>query len=58
MHNKIDDLWLFLLLGSIGEQFNEGEHICGVVVSIRKSQDRLAVWTKDGHADDAVLSIG
>jgi len=36
MHNKIDDLWLFLLLGSIGEQFNEGEHICGVVVSIRK----------------------
>lgn len=30
----------------IGEQFEESEEICGIVVSVRQRQDKLALWTK------------
>lgn len=30
----------------IGEQFDDAEEICGVVVSVRPRQDKLALWTK------------
>lgn len=37
----------------IGEQFDEAEEICGVVVSVRQRQDKLALWTKNA-ANEAV----
>lgn len=30
----------------IGEQFDEADDICGVVVSVRR-QDKIALWTKN-----------
>lgn len=30
----------------IGEQFEDGEDICGVVASVRQWQDKLSLWTK------------
>lgn len=30
----------------VGEQFDESEDICGVVASVRRSQDKLSLWTK------------
>lgn len=36
----------------IGEQF-DAEEICGVVVSVRQRQDKLALWTKNA-ANEAV----
>lgn len=44
----IDDLWLNLLLATIGETLeddNDGE-IMGVVVNIRKGFYRLGLWTR------------
>jgi translation initiation factor 4E len=34
------------LLACIGEQFTEGDEICGIVVNVRAKQDKLCVWTK------------
>lgn len=30
----------------IGEQFDEGDDICGVVASVRQRQDKISLWTK------------
>lgn len=40
--------WLFLLqvLACIGEQFDEGDEVCGVCVNIRSSKDRIELWSK------------
>ena len=42
----LDTMWLHGVLGSIGEQFDDGEEICGIVVNVRPKQDRISVWTK------------
>lgn len=44
------------VLGSIGEQFDDGEEICGIVVNVRPKQDRISVWTKT--AANEALQVG
>lgn len=34
------------LLGCIGEQFDDGDEICGVVVNVRARGDRICLWTR------------
>jgi translation initiation factor 4E len=34
------------MLACIGEQFPEGDEICGVAVNIRQKGDRIELWTK------------
>ncbi len=34
------------ILACIGEQFPEGDEICGVAVNIRAKGDRIELWTK------------
>ena len=46
------------LLACIGEQFPDANQICGAVVSIRKAQDKIAIWTKDASNQKSVMSIG
>lgn len=41
------------LLAMIGEQFDEGDEICGAVVSVRRSQDKIAIWTKTASNEAA-----
>ena len=44
---KCDEWWLFTVLAVIGETMDaSGDEICGCVVSIRKGQDRIALWLK------------
>jgi len=54
----LDEYWLQSVLTVIGENFDEGDEICGCVVSIRKQQDRLALWTKTADNKEACISIG
>mmetsp|Transcript_16734 Transcript_16734/g.47199 ORF Transcript_16734/g.47199 Transcript_16734/m.47199 type:complete len:256 (+) Transcript_16734:311-1078(+) len=54
----LDKRWLWTILACIGEAFPAADHICGVVVSIRKSQDRLSVWTKFSTEKESVVAIG
>ena len=42
-------LWESLILAVIGEQFNVGKEICGIVCSIRPQEDLISVWTKTAN---------
>lgn len=44
---RCDEWWLYTVLSVIGETTDlKGNQVCGCVVSIRKSQDRIALWLK------------
>jgi len=51
--HELDTRWLYLQLACIGENFTDGDAICGVNVSIRKSGNRLEIWVRD-YKDDEV----
>ena len=42
----------------IGEQFDESDQICGIVVNIRTQQSRIGMWVRDGQNRKAYMSIG
>jgi translation initiation factor 4E len=46
------------VLACIGEQFDEGDEICGIVVNVRPKNNRIAVWTKTASNEAAQISIG
>lgn len=54
----LDAYWLNAILSIIGENFDDGDAICGCVISIRKQQDKLAVWTQDAEDEAAAMRIG
>ncbi|KAG2684887.1 hypothetical protein I3843_10G092800 [Carya illinoinensis] len=55
---KSDTSWLYTLLALIGEQFDNGDEICGAVVNVRARQDKIALWTRNASNEAAQLSIG
>ncbi|XP_044495316.1 eukaryotic translation initiation factor 4E-1-like [Mangifera indica] len=55
---KSDQCWLYTLLALIGEQFDHGDEICGVVVNVRGRQEKIGLWTKNAANEAAQLSIG
>jgi len=55
---EFDDAWTWTLLALIGEFFEDSDHICGVVISPRAKQNRLALWTKDAQNSAVVKRIG
>jgi len=56
--DQLDKMWLWSILACIGENFEDGSEICGIVVSIRKPLDRLALWTKTASNEHIQRSIG
>lgn len=42
-------LWELLVFAVIGEQFNVGKEICGIVCSIRPQEDLISIWTKTAN---------
>mmetsp|Transcript_11916 Transcript_11916/g.22561 ORF Transcript_11916/g.22561 Transcript_11916/m.22561 type:complete len:194 (-) Transcript_11916:277-858(-) len=55
---KCDEWWLFTVLAVIGETMDmSGDEVCGTVVSIRKSQDRVALWLKSCNREPC-MEIG
>ncbi|KAL2913423.1 eukaryotic translation initiation factor 4E [Polyrhizophydium stewartii] len=55
---ELDKYWLHTMLACVGEQFTYGEEITGAVVSIRKAQDRICVWTRHADEREKCLKIG
>jgi len=55
---QLDKMWLWAVLACIGESFEDGTEICGIVVSIRKGLDRLALWTKTATHESLQRSVG
>lgn len=56
--NKLDDCWMFTVLSMIGENMNDDGDICGGVVSVRRSHDRIAVWTGTATNETLQKNIG
>eukprot|EP00941_MAST-03F_sp_MAST-3F-sp1_P005060 g5060.t1 len=48
----LDQMWLLVILGLVGETLDDGDEICGAVLSVRKQYDRIALWTR--HAKNVV----
>jgi len=55
--NLLDEYWNSLVLGLIGETLDDGDEICGGVVSKRKNGDKIAIWNRS-HNEAAVLDLG
>ncbi|KAL1192574.1 Eukaryotic translation initiation factor 4E-3 [Cardamine amara subsp. amara] len=55
---KLESSWLNTLLALVGEQFEQGDEICGVVLNFRTRGDRISLWTKNAANEEAQLSIG
>jgi len=55
----VDESWLNTLLLCIGEGFGDHEdEICGVVISLRRGGDRLALWTKNAENEEGTVGVG
>ncbi|KAJ3274501.1 Eukaryotic translation initiation factor 4E type 2 [Terramyces sp. JEL0728] len=50
--------WIKTMLAIIGEQFTHNEEITGAVLSIRKTADRISLWTKTFDDKEKTLEIG
>jgi len=58
--DSLDEYWLYLLLAMIGESFHDIDEVCGAVVSVRKQNSKIALWTRNAarEAQEAVMKIG
>lgn len=57
LHNKLDDVWLEVLLFLIGENFPYSDDVCGTVLSHRAYGDKVAIWTSN-QDENRIKSIG
>ncbi|KAJ0393859.1 hypothetical protein P43SY_005981 [Pythium insidiosum] len=55
---RLDESWLHVMLSLIGETLHDEDDICGAVVSVRKSQDRIAIWSATASAQELQKAIG
>ncbi|KAH6560582.1 hypothetical protein BASA50_001389 [Batrachochytrium salamandrivorans] len=55
---ELDKTWLNVMLACIGEQFTYADEITGVVVSSRKAQDRISIWTRNADDKEKCIKIG
>lgn len=46
------------MLSLIGETLQDEDDVCGAVVSVRKPQDRIAIWSATAKAEDRQKAIG
>jgi translation initiation factor 4E len=40
-------------MAAVGEQFDVGDEVCGIVVSIRFQEDIISIWNKTSSDRDA-----
>lgn len=55
---QLDHNWLHVVLSCIGEHYDDGEEICGVVVNVRPKQNRISLWTKTAANEAVQVAIG
>ncbi|CAH0513400.1 unnamed protein product [Peronospora belbahrii] len=55
---RLDECWLYVMLSLIGETLQDEDDVCGAVVSVRKAQDRIAIWSATADAEDRQKAIG
>ncbi|KAI0280092.1 translation initiation factor eIF 4e-like domain-containing protein [Russula aff. rugulosa BPL654] len=54
----LDQCWQWLTMALVGEELDEGDEICGAVVSLRSKVDRIQLWTRSKEDVEKVNGIG
>jgi translation initiation factor 4E len=54
----LDRCWNWLAMALVGEELEEGDEICGAVVSLRSKVDRIQVWTRNKDDVEKLNGIG
>jgi translation initiation factor 4E len=54
----LDRCWYALAMALIGEELEEGDEICGAVVSLRTKVDRIQLWTRSKDDVEKLNGIG
>ncbi|KAF9818066.1 hypothetical protein IEO21_03027 [Rhodonia placenta] len=54
----LDRCWSWLAMALVGEDLDEGDEICGAVVSLRSKVDRIQVWTRSKDDVEKINGIG
>ncbi|KAF5318615.1 hypothetical protein D9619_010975 [Psilocybe cf. subviscida] len=54
----LDRCWSWLAMALVGEELEEGDEICGAVVSLRTKVDRIQVWTRGKDDIEKLNGIG
>ncbi|KAI9459382.1 eukaryotic translation initiation factor 4E class II [Russula earlei] len=54
----LDQCWQWLTMALVGEELDEGDEICGAVVSLRSKVDRIQLWTRTKDDVEKVNGIG
>ncbi|KAF8067700.1 translation initiation factor eIF 4e-like domain-containing protein [Lyophyllum atratum] len=54
----LDRCWSWLAMALVGEELEEGDEICGAVVSLRSKVDRIQVWTRSKDEVEKLNAIG
>ncbi|CAD7695665.1 unnamed protein product [Ostreobium quekettii] len=55
--SDVDEMWLQAVMACIGDQFEESDEICGLMVSVRARGNRMQLWTRTASNEEAQLSI-
>ncbi|KAG6831431.1 hypothetical protein H0H92_010644 [Tricholoma furcatifolium] len=54
----LDRCWSWLTMALVGEELEDGDEICGAVVSLRSKVDRIQVWTRSKDDVEKLNTIG
>ncbi|KAI0073242.1 translation initiation factor eIF4e [Panus rudis PR-1116 ss-1] len=54
----LDRCWIWLAMALIGEDLDEGDEICGAVVSLRSKVDRIQLWVRSKDDVERINGIG
>jgi len=54
----LDRSWSWLAMALVGEELDEGDEICGAVVSLRSKVDRIQLWTRSKDDVEKLNTIG
>jgi translation initiation factor 4E len=54
----LDRCWSWLAMALVGEELEDGDEICGAVVSLRTKVDRIQVWTRSKDDVERLNKIG
>ncbi|KAF5351123.1 hypothetical protein D9756_008202 [Leucocoprinus leucothites] len=54
----LDRSWSWLAMALVGEELDEGDEICGAVVSLRTKVDRIQLWTRSKDDVEKLNKIG
>ena len=54
----LDRCWNWLAMVLVGEELEDGDEICGAVVSLRTKVDRIQLWTRSKEDVDKLNGIG